>query len=124
MDELTLHDDLELVAGDSWTIVGTLKNKDGSAFDLTTAAPAWTLRGPDGRVCGALLAEVELTKVQPPTGGQVIIAVPRSKTGDLEPGRYHDSVRVTAEDGVEADTMWVGAIAVHADPFQPDEEEA
>lgn len=117
--ELTHHDEIELAAGDRWTIVGTLLNGDGSAFDLTSATVIWTMRGPDGEVCDDLVDASTVELLSPRTDGKIIITVPKTATAGRRAGRYHDAVRAFIDD-TEADLMWRGPIAVAADPWELD----
>jgi hypothetical protein len=112
----THHDDLELVAGDDWTIPGTLTEPDGTALDLTTVKDIqWIMLGPDGNPClppGSATVQV----VSPPTLGQVLVTVPNVITRTLPAGRYVDAMRVVMSTSARA-TVWTGAIAVDANSF-------
>jgi hypothetical protein len=112
----THHDDLELVAGDDWTIPGTLTEPDGTALDLSTVQDIqWIMLGPDGNPClppGSATVQI----VNPPTGGQVLVTLPNAVTRALPPGRYVDAMRVIMAGSLRA-TVWTGAIAVDANSF-------
>jgi hypothetical protein len=110
----SLHDDIELVAADDWTIPGTLLDNTGAPLDLTNATFQWTLIDPDGEAVAPLITGSTLTIVQPPTNGAIKIFVPRNLTAPLLAGRYHDALRVIIED---ATMYWMGTIAVDGDPM-------
>lgn len=108
-----LHDDIEVIAGDDWSISGALQNEDGTPLDLTSVTVLWTLLDPMGKQAiesGTAVVEIQ----NPPTGGNVIITVPNAQTS-LPAGRYTDAVRVIIQD--LRDTIWIGSILVGADPF-------
>lgn len=112
---LTHHDNIELVCGDDWVIVGKLLGEDGEPLDLTANVQlGWTLLGPDGNQLVGL-ADVATLEVQ--AGGIVVITVPDSFTKTLRPARYMDAIRVTLGDA--SVTQWSGIISADADPFHP-----
>jgi hypothetical protein len=110
---LTHHDDIELMIGDEWLIVGKLLDEDGNPLDLMSGiALGWTLCGPDGNQMSGLTDAATLT---PQPGGVVRIVVPDSFTRTLQPARYLDAIRVWTS-GQPA-TQWTGIILADADPF-------
>lgn len=108
------HDDIELVAGDDWTIPFALLDANGNAIDLTGATMIWYLIGPDG----LWIADLDQSSVNvsnPATGGAGTIKLPRQYTS-LESGRYHDQMRVILANNETS--VWTGLILVDADPAQ------
>ena len=110
----THHDDLELVLGDEWLIVGKLLDEEGKPLDLSSGVElGWTLVNSDGHLPGLDLAAT----IEPQDGGIVRIVVPDTYTRLLAPGRYLDAIRVWIGD--EPATQWTGIIIADADPFYP-----
>jgi hypothetical protein len=108
----THHDDLELVVGDEWLILGKLLDENGNPLDLTADVEcSWTLVSPDGHLPG--LDQAATLETQ--DGGVVRIVVPDIFTRTLAPGRYLDAIRVWIGD--EPATQWTGIIIAAADPF-------
>jgi hypothetical protein len=110
----THHDDIELVIGDEWVIVGKLLDENGAPLDLLTPniAIGWTLVGPDGNQLPGLAPEATLDKQ---SGGIVVIHVSETFTRTLTPARYMDAIRVWVSDLPV--TQWTGIILADADPF-------
>jgi hypothetical protein len=112
----THHEDIELVIGDEWLIVGNLLDEHGQPLDL--AAPGtevgWMLLGPDGNQVSGLVEAAELDKQ---AGGVVHVIIPDSFTRTLMPARYMDAIRVSV--GGAPMTQWTGLILADADPFHP-----
>jgi hypothetical protein len=109
----THHDDIELVIGDEWLIVGTLLDENGQPLDLTAGVTlGWALLGPDGNRVPGLTEGATLDKQ---LGGVVRITVPDSFTRTLTPARYMDAIRVWVGDVPV--TQWTGIILADADPF-------
>lgn len=111
---LTHHDDLEFVAGDDWSIDGTLLDVNGSPLDLTNATFLWNLIDPNGLSVSDLVGASAIGIIQPSTNGQVQIIVPKQFTAPLLAGRFHDALRVTIG---YSSTFWMGTILVNGDPF-------
>ena len=111
---LTHHDDISLMIGDEWLIVGKLLDEDGAPLDLLAGGTnlGWTLVGGDGDQVEGV---VDAATLEPQEGGIVNIRVSDSFTRTLEPGRYFNSIRVWV--GGEPATHWVGIILTEADPF-------
>jgi hypothetical protein len=108
----THHDDLELVIGDEWLIMGKLLDEEGKPLDLTTGVEcSWILVGANGHLPG--LEQAATLETQ--DGGVVRIVVPDTYTRWLLPGRYQDAIRVWVGD--EPATQWTGTIIADADPF-------
>jgi hypothetical protein len=115
MSEANHHDDVQLYAGDDWTIRGMLFDEQGNPLDLTDATFTWVLIDADGQPSPASDA-ASIEAVEPPTAGLIIITVPDTATTGLAPGRYTDALRV--HDGAgEHSTMWTGRVLVSADLF-------
>jgi hypothetical protein len=111
----THHDDLELVIGDEWAILGKLLDENGAPLDLTPQVRlGWTLIGSDGNSIPGLL---EVATLEPQSGGMVLITVSDSFTRTLTPARYYDAIRVWVDDAPV--TEWTGTILATADPFHP-----
>jgi hypothetical protein len=112
----THHDDLELVAGDDWTIPGMLTEPDGTPLDLSQCSDIqWIMLGPDGNPClppGSATVQI----ASPPTLGKVLVTVPNLVTKTLPAGRYVDAMRVIMATSTRA-TVWTGAIAVDSNAF-------
>jgi hypothetical protein len=111
---LTHHEDITMMIGDEWLIIGTLLDEDGLPIDLlasgTTAG--WTLLGGDG---DQLPGIAEAATLDRQADGVVRVVVSDSFTRTLDPGRYMNSIRVWI-DGEPA-TYWAGHIIAEADPF-------
>lgn len=113
------HDDIDVMAGDTWTILCTLKDKSGNPLDISTASLIWTFLDQDGYICTDIVAAATITKVSPESGGQAIVTVPSGVT-NRPPARYSDAMRVVIGD--EVDTVFHGNILVSVDAFaQPAE---
>jgi hypothetical protein len=110
---LTHHDDVELVAGDDWTVDGLLLDVNGLPLDLTNATFEWTLIDPNGLPVVEVIGAADITTV-PGNSGAVQIKVPKQFTTPLPSGRYHDAMRVNIS---ISSTFWVGTILVDVDPF-------
>ncbi len=112
------HDEIQLTAGDDWTINGTLLDEAGAALDQTDATHAWALIDPDGFMMPAVEG-LTITPVEPvATSGKCIIVVPRALTETItKAGRYRDALRVTESNGKRS-RLWTGPIAVDFDLFQ------
>lgn len=117
---LTHHDDIELMPGDDWLIVGNVNDASGSPLDLTNAELMWMLLDPDGVPCSAVAAS-SLSRVAPFSSGVVNIAVPRNVNAGLDPGRYHDALRViitnVSDSTQKVEAVWFGPVLIDADPF-------
>jgi hypothetical protein len=113
---LTHHDDITLMIGDEWLIVGKLLDEDGAPLDLLAGGTmlGWTLLGGDGN---ELPGVAEAATLEAQDGGVVHIVVSDSFTRTLTPARYYNSIRVWV--GGEPATHWVGIILAEADPFHP-----
>jgi hypothetical protein len=103
------HDNIELVAGDSWLIPGVLTDHNGDALDLTTATFEWELIDSGGYPV-AISADVTVTDAP---RGAVSIALEANDTAGLEPGFYMDALRVEFPNSGRS-TVWRGQIAVAA----------
>jgi hypothetical protein len=113
----TYHDDIQVVAGDTWTINGTLEDENGAPIDLTGQEVLWVLLDPDGYTC-PLVGSAVVTIVSPPTAGNITIVVPYTAT-EVVVGRYFDAVRLASSTGNPAivNMQWTGCILVGVDPF-------
>ena len=113
---LTLHEDIELTVGDTWEILGQLLQEDGNPLNLVPAVDlGWILLGPDGMRVTNLAEHATLVRVDPVSGGQVLITVPEELTQTFRPGRYTNAIRVWV--GGTPATLWRGMILAAADPF-------
>lgn len=112
------HDDVEVDAGDDWVILGNLFQVDGtSPLDLSNATLEWVLIDVDGNdVLNDQSDGVELTKLSPATAGHIQISVTDAVTALIPAGGYIDALRVVSS-GLTS-TVWVGNIAVNANPFE------
>lgn len=113
------HPDLELVAGDDWSITATPLDATGAAVPVTGDPTfEWVLIGWDG----------EALDIQPTLSiaeSNVVIAVSAEVTSNINPGRYHDALRiVSSSDPSKTTTVWGGAINVDADPLAVPDEDA
>jgi hypothetical protein len=106
------HDDIELVAGDSWLIPGVLTDHRGDPLDLTTAMFEWALLDSGGNPV-AISADVTVTDA---LRGAVSIALEANDTAGLDPGFYMDALRVDFP-STGRSTVWRGQIAVVASRF-------
>lgn len=112
---LTLHDDIELTIGDAWQISGVLRQEDGIPLTLDPSVElGWMLLDPDGRRVD-LTDQATLERVEPISGGQVLIGISEALTATFRPGRYTDAIRVWV--GGNPSTLWRGLILAGADPF-------
>lgn len=110
-----LHDDIEVTAGDDWSISAALTNDDGTPYDLTSAAVYWALLDPDGTQLVDLMATAVLSDQGLPASGNIIIAVPSASTLGLVPGRYTDAIHAVVSG--KTTMIWTGLILVDANPF-------
>jgi hypothetical protein len=112
----THHDDIALVIGDEWVILGHLLDESGQPIDLNNANInlGWTLLGSDGNHVPGVADAATLEKQ---SGGDVLITVPDTFTRTLLPGRFMDSIRVWIDDAPA--TQWTGIILADADTFHP-----
>jgi hypothetical protein len=108
----THHDLIELVAGDTWEIPGTLTDANGSPLDLTNAQFEWVLVDTGGNPI-TLAAAVDVMDAET---GAVGIYVPAGDTAGLDPGYYTDALRVNLARADSA-MVWHGQILVAANPF-------
>jgi hypothetical protein len=112
----THHEDVELTAGDNWTISGDLTDVNGDPLDLSDVVTIqWIMLGPDGLPC-LPAGSAAILVVNPPTLGQIQVVVPSSVTKLLEPGRYYDALRVILPQEYMA-TVWTGSISVDCNAF-------
>ena len=105
------HEPIEVIAGETWDIPGTLLDANGSPIDLTGAALEWVLVDSGGNPV-AIAAQVTMTDA---ASGAICISIPGSETAGLDPGYYNDGLRVTTPRG-ECST-WHGQIQVDANRF-------
>lgn len=113
--DLMHHDDIEFMPGDTWTISAMLKDRDGTALDITNAELSWTLITPDGERCRDVAEGVSIIKETPNTAGIATITVPNTITTGRRAGRYTDAMRVVI--GTETDLVFHGILLIGADPF-------
>jgi hypothetical protein len=107
---VTYHPDVEVMAGVSWTIAGTLYDATGKLFDITNATLAWGLLDPNA-VPVPLAASISKTDA---VNGGIQINIDANAT-ILAPGRYTDALQVT--EGAGTDVFWIGQILVAANPM-------
>ena len=106
------HDDVEVTAGDDWTIVATIVDRDGvTPLDLTSATVFWTLINRDG-AC-ALPAGSAVLDLGQGAQGVVLINLQAAATAPLGPGRYVDQIRVVLAN--QHDMVTNGYVLVDAD---------
>lgn len=108
------HDDVELYAGDTWAIDGTLLDMDGGPLDITNIDLDWILRGENGAIA-IIPDDVIIDKGDDPTLGLLVINVSASITTGLPAGRYSDTLRMRFAG--KGETLWEGAILVQANRF-------
>jgi hypothetical protein len=110
------HDDIELTAGDDWTIPSSLTDEEGDAVNLSNIVGIqWIMLGPDGQPCLPPGSAI-VTIVDPPTDGMVTVTVPNEVTRSLSPGRYADAMRVIFPSDLKS-TVWTGSISVDCNSF-------
>jgi hypothetical protein len=107
---VTYHPDVEVMAGTTWTIGGTLYDATGKLFDITNATLAWGLLDPNAMPV-PLAASITKTDA---VNGAIQINVATGATA-LAPGRYTDALQVT--EGAGTDVFWIGQILVAANPM-------
>jgi hypothetical protein len=105
------HEPIEVIAGETWDISGTLLDANCSPIDLTGATLEWVLVDSGGNPV-AITAEVTVTDA---AAGAIWISVGAIDTAGLDPGYYNDGLRVTMP-GVERRT-WHGYIQVDVNRF-------
>jgi hypothetical protein len=108
------HPPIEVVAGDTWTISGTLTDTDGSPLDLADAGLEWVLIDDQG-ACVASFPGLAEVVVMENVCAIIITLASDVVTDDFLPGRCTDALRVTFASGAR-DTMWRGAVLVDARP--------
>ena len=107
----THHEPIEVIAGDTWDIPGTLLDANGSPIDLNGATLEWALVDSGGNPV-AIAAEVTVTDA---AGGAICISVGANDTAGLDPGYYQDGLRVMMPRGERR--TWQGRIQVDVNPF-------
>jgi hypothetical protein len=105
------HEPIEVIAGETWDIPGTLLDANGSAVDLTGATLEWALVDSGGNPV-AITAQVTVTDA---AAGAICISVGANDTAGLDPGYYSDALRVTKPRGERS--TWHGFIQVDPDRF-------
>ena len=105
------HEPIEVIAGETWDIPGTLLDANGSPIDLAGTTLEWDLVDSGGNPV-AISAEVAVTDA---ARGVICISVSANDTAGLDPGSYSDGLRVTMPRG-ERHT-WHGYIQVDANRF-------
>jgi len=118
--EIVIHPPQQFVAGDTWQIMATCLNADGSLMDLAGAAINWVLNDSTGQAHvyivatpangGVVVAPPDANNQ--PTGVCYIVVTPQ-QSAQLAPGFYMDQLRVQTTDGV-ASTVFQGRIEVVA----------
>jgi hypothetical protein len=105
------HAPIEVIAGETWDIPGTLLDVNGSPIDLTGATLEWALVDSGGNPV-AIAAEVTVTNA---ARGAICISIAGNDTAGLDPGYYNDGLRVTMPRGERS--TWHGQILVDANRF-------
>jgi hypothetical protein len=105
------HEPLEVTAGETWDIPGTLLDANDSPIDLSGATLEWALVD-SGNNPVMIPAEVNITDA---AAGTICISVEANHTAGLDPGYYHDGLRVTMARGERF--TWHGQLLVDADRF-------
>ena len=105
------HEPIEVIAGEPWEIPGSLLDANGSPIDLTGAMLEWALVDSGGNPV-AITAEVSITDA---AAGAIFISVGANDTAGLDPGYYHDGLRITMARGERF--TWHGQLLVDADRF-------
>jgi hypothetical protein len=113
----TIHDPLDFVAGDTWTIDGALTDVGGNPLVLAGASIEWRLDSIDATK--NILAMYNDTnggiQILYSAGGSILITVPAAQTATVPAGNYSDWLRVTLADGTTL-TEWTGVIRVAPNP--------
>jgi hypothetical protein len=105
------HEPIEVIAGETWDIPGTLLDANGSPIDLSGATLEWVLVDRGGNPV-AIAAEVTVTDA---AAGAICISVAAEATAGLDPGYYNDGQRITMPRGERS--TWNGYIQVDANRF-------
>jgi hypothetical protein len=105
------HEPIEVIAGETWDIPGTLLDANGSPIDLIGATLEWALVDSGGNPV-AITAEVTITNA---AAGAIWISVGANDTAGLDPGYYNDGLRVTMPRGERS--TWLGYIQVDVNRF-------
>jgi hypothetical protein len=107
---ITYHSDLQVRAGVTWTINGTLFDAAGKLLDVTNCTLSWCLLDTNGNPM-AITATIAKTD---PVNGAISITIDKTDTA-LDPGRLTDALQVV--EGANKGVFWIGQIAVQANPF-------
>jgi hypothetical protein len=105
------HEPIEVIAGETWDIPGSLQDANGVPIDLTGAALEWALVDSGGNPV-AITAEVTVTDA---ARGAICIGLSANETAGLDPGYYTDGLRVTLQGGERS--TWQGHIQVDVNRF-------
>ena len=111
---MNIHADVTFIAGDDWTIQGTLQDATGAPYNLNGVTVMWTMVNQHNQQAIAP-ADITITIVNA-LQGTITITVDNAKTSPVAAGRYTDALRIN--DRGQVTTMWTGNIAVGEDPFR------
>lgn len=110
----TVHDPLSYIAGDTWTIEGTLLDDGG--MPLTTISEiTWALDTVDGRKNLLTLSLGTGITVSDPAKAEIWIEITPEQSALIPPGHFYDWLQVKLSSG-KVFTEWTGIIMVTAQP--------
>lgn len=112
--EMTVHDPIDFVCGDSWDLTGPLNDAAGLPMPMVGASVLWILERPDGTnvLTCSLTAGISILNVALAT---ILIRVTPQQSAIIPPGNYRDWLRITLADG-RVFTEWTGTIRAAPNP--------
>lgn len=115
MTQITTHEQIEWVCGDTWKINGTIQDEDGLPLLLTGVQLNWKLTTMSSERNLLELTIGNGITVVDEVAGTILIEVPLDTTDSVTPGIYYDWLRITLADGRRY-TEWTGPIMVLKEP--------
>jgi hypothetical protein len=105
-----LHGPATFYRGNTWEILGELRDADGDPLDLTSAAVEWKVEDSSGATILDLSigSGIQVTDI---LGGKIVITVTPTQSTAINAGTYKDELRVTDQTGAIG-TQWIGSFSV------------
>jgi hypothetical protein len=109
--DLTVHEPMEFLAGDSWQIYGPLLDNSDAPIPLAGVSISWKLDSVDEQQNFVTLALGDGITIVDAARAAIQVSVPTGMTEGLSPGSYRDALRITLPIGDQL-TMWSGFVIV------------